>query len=110
VTVPPANNPPTTTGEGTVGDLSVDLTVLFFAAAREAAGTPRAALRVAAGTDLGVVTERLRSSYGPALAGVMSTSAVWLNGAPAAASTVVVGGDEVAVLPPVSGGDGPGRG
>lgn len=46
--------------------------------------------------------------YGPAFAAVLETSRVWLNGDEPAEGdeTPLQPGDEVAVLPPVSGGDG----
>jgi len=47
-----------------------------------------------------------RSDYGPEFAAVLERSRVWLNGdePPAGDETPVRDGDEVAVLPPVSGG------
>ena len=45
-----------------------------------------------------------RQRFGPSFAAVLATSRVWVNGEPAEAGTAVAGGDEVAVLPPVSGG------
>ena len=40
------------------------------------------------------------------LEGVVESAQIWLNGEPAARTDAVVDGDEVAVLPPVSGGAG----
>ena len=44
--------------------------------------------------------------YGPAFAAVLGTARVWLNGDEPAdgEATALAAGDEVAVLPPVSGG------
>ncbi len=81
------------------------ITVLFFASAREAAGT-RSALFGSVGRTLGQLTGELVATYGPDLGGVLSTCAIWVNGQPAPPSCVLCAGDEVAVLPPVSGGTG----
>ena len=78
---------------------SVDL--LLFAAAREAAGTGRE--RVLAGT-VSDVLEGARSRFGQPFAAVLDRSRVWLNGEPASGQEILSDGDEVAVLPPVSGG------
>lgn len=53
----------------------------------------------------------LRARYGPGFAAVLDASRVWVNGdEPAAGSaTPLRPGDELAVLPPVSGGAGPTR-
>jgi molybdopterin converting factor small subunit len=64
------------------------VTVLFFASAREAAGGA------------------LVATYGPDLERVLCTCAIWVNGEPVPSSYVLRAGDEVAVLPPVSGGAG----
>jgi molybdopterin converting factor subunit 1 len=81
------------------------VTVLFFAAAREAAGTRKARLP-AGGRTLAELLDELRSTYGDELTAVLAVCAVWVNGSPVAGTTVLAGGDEVAVLPPVSGGCG----
>lgn len=74
----------------------------LFASAREAAGgTTEAELPGATvGDVLGVAVGR----WGEEFASVLSSSRVWVNGVPADPSTAVRSGDEVAVLPPVSGG------
>jgi len=79
------------------------VTVLLFAAAREAAGTGR--IRLAAAT-VGEVVDVLRARHGEHFAAVLDRSKVWLNGEPAGRSDPLATGDEVAVLPPVSGGQG----
>jgi molybdopterin converting factor small subunit len=81
------------------------ITVLFFASAREAAGT-RSALFGSVGRTLGQLSGELVATYGPDLGRVLSTCAIWVNGQPAPPSWVLCAGDEVAVLPPVSGGTG----
>lgn len=55
----------------------------------------------------GTVDSILRAaeeSYGAQFAAVVAASQVWVNGNPAEGSTPVGANDEVAVLPPVSGG------
>ena len=67
----------------------------------EAAGTNRDDVP---GATVGDVLTAARQRYGPAFAEVLATCKVWVNGDPAADTTVVGVGDEIAVLPPVSGG------
>ncbi len=69
--------------------------------AREAAGLAAAEVD---GADVAAVLDAARARFGPAFAELLGRSAVWLNGSPAAASQRVGPEDEVAVLPPVSGG------
>jgi len=73
----------------------------LFAAAREAAGTGRDEVP---GATVGDVLAAARARYGPAFEAVLAGSRVWLNGEPAAEDAPVNADDEVAVLPPVSGG------
>ena len=47
-----------------------------------------------------------RQRYGPQFADVLTTCRIWVNGDPAADTTAVGPADEIAVLPPVSGGAG----
>ena len=83
---------------------SFGLTVLFFASARQAAGTPRVTLEADEGCTLSQLANTLVTRYGSQLAVVMESCALWVNGEPAAPDSVLHAGDEVAVLPPVSGG------
>lgn len=76
-------------------------TLRLFAAAREAAGTGRADVDA---STVGGVLDEAEARYGPAFTAVLSTSRVWLNGEPATRDQPVSPADEVAVLPPVSGG------
>ncbi|HZT65227.1 MAG TPA: MoaD/ThiS family protein [Acidimicrobiales bacterium] len=77
-------------------------TLRLFAAAREAAGTARDELP---GHTVAAVLEAASSRYGDRFEQVLSTSRVWVNGSPAEPTTPVGDADEVAVLPPVSGGE-----
>ena len=56
------------------------------------------------GDTVGELLEAARSRYGPGFAAVLATSRVWMNGRDAVPDTPVGAADEVAVLPPVSGG------
>lgn len=76
-------------------------TLRLFAAAREAAGTSHADVD---GATVGAVLAEAAERYGEGFAAVLGGSRVWVNGEPAEADRAVVEGDEVAVLPPVSGG------
>lgn len=73
----------------------------LFASAREAAGTARDDLP---GATIGDVLDGATARYGPGFATVLEQCRVWCNGEPADRSASVGDADEVAVLPPVSGG------
>ncbi len=73
----------------------------LFAAAREAAGTGTDTID---GASVGAVLDAARSRYGTTFGEVLDGSRVWVNGEPATLDHPVKGSDEVAVLPPVSGG------
>ena len=76
-------------------------TLRLFASIREAAGTGRAQFD---GATVGDVIEQATSSYGADFAALLPTCKVWVNGEPADAGDAVGAADEVAILPPVSGG------
>ena len=76
----------------------------LFASARDAAGTGRD--RVPGGT-VAEVLQAARERYGERFTAVLADSRVWVNGDPVPDDTAVTDEDEVAVLPPVSGGAGP---
>jgi molybdopterin converting factor small subunit len=76
----------------------------LFAAAREAAGTGRDEVP---GATVGEILDAAVGRYGTHFADVLSTCRVWLNGEPADRGDAVRPSDEVAVLPPVSGGCAP---
>jgi molybdopterin converting factor small subunit len=73
----------------------------LFASAREAAGTGR---DVVDGSTVGEVLDSAVARYGDGFATVLATCRVWVNGDTAGRDVAVGVSDEVAVLPPVSGG------
>ncbi|HVA41901.1 MAG TPA: MoaD/ThiS family protein [Acidimicrobiales bacterium] len=77
--------------------------IRLFAGAREAAGTGRDEIP---GRTVAQVLDGAVGRYGAGFAEVLSVSRVWVNGEPAAQEDPVSDSDEVAVLPPVSGGAG----
>lgn len=91
---------------GTVGDdgacrIGSVAQVRLFASAREAAGTGS---DVIDGDTVGDVLRSAVDRYGDRFESVLSTCRVWVNGDDAAADTPLGPNDELAVLPPVSGG------
>jgi len=77
------------------------VTIRLFAAARVAAGVGRD--EVEAGT-VGAALEAAVARYGAGFAEVLAGCRVWRNGEPAVPGDALADGDEVAILPPVSGG------
>ncbi len=73
----------------------------LFASAREAAGT---GTDVFDGATVHDVLAAAEQRYGPRFADVLATCRIWVNGDDARADTPIGPTDEVAVLPPVSGG------
>lgn len=73
----------------------------LFAGAREAAGTAEAELP---GATVDEVLAAARERFGPAFSDVLPHCQVWRNGEPTELDDAVAERDEVAVLPPVSGG------
>lgn len=76
-------------------------TLRLFAAAREAAGTGQARV---AGSTVAEVLAGAVASYGPHFQTVLQSCRIWVNGEQAEPHMAVGETDEVAVLPPVSGG------
>jgi molybdopterin converting factor small subunit len=76
-------------------------TLRLFASAREAAGTDRIEVEPA---TVGEILHDARVRFGEHFAAVLATSRVWLNGDPTTDDALVGPRDELAVLPPVSGG------
>jgi len=75
--------------------------IRLFAAARDAAGTARDELP---GDTVGEVLTIARERYGPTFDAVLATCRIWVNGEPAGTNDTISATDELAVLPPVSGG------
>jgi MoaD family protein len=75
--------------------------VRLFASLREDAGASEVE---AAGRTVGELVDVLSSRYGDRFARVAAVASFVVNGERAERSTPVAEGDEVAVLPPVSGG------
>ena len=73
----------------------------MFASAREAAGTGREEVDAA---TVGEVLDWAVERFGSQFSDVLGTCRIWVNGESAGRDAPVSNGDEVAVLPPVSGG------
>lgn len=73
----------------------------LFASAREAAGTGR---DVVGGATVGAVLAEAGRRYGDPFTSLLAGCRIWRNGEPASVDDRVDDHDEVAVLPPVSGG------
>ena len=75
--------------------------VRLFAALRELAG---AASVPASGRTVGEIADTLAADHGERFGAIVAVSSYVVNWERASRSTVVAEGDEVAILPPVSGG------
>lgn len=75
--------------------------VRLFAALRELAGTNQL---TASGRTVGEVADEVAAAHGERFAAIAAVSSYVVNGERADRATVVAEGDEVAILPPVSGG------
>jgi MoaD family protein len=75
--------------------------VRLFASLRELAGAGEV---TAAGTTVGELADALSEAHGDRFAKIAAVSSFVVNGDRASRETVVAEGDEVAILPPVSGG------
>jgi molybdopterin converting factor small subunit len=82
-------------------DCPATVVLLLFAEARVAAGTGREELSARSVAEL---LHTARARHGSRFAAVLERSRVWVNGEPAPPERLLTDGDEVAVLPPVSGG------
>lgn len=76
-------------------------TLRLFAGLRELAGAARFEI---AGTTVGEVLDAAAARFGPEFQAGLDSAVVWCNGEPAGPTEGVGPADEVAVLPPVSGG------
>ena len=75
--------------------------LVLLGPAHEAAGVRRDEID---GETVGEVLASASALYGPAFAEILAASTVWLNGESATASQAVGPSDEIAVVPPISGG------
>jgi MoaD family protein len=80
--------------------------LLLFATAREAAGCSRDEFEIPVGAPLNDLLDVAVERYGEQFAAVLSTARVWVNGDEPTAdrASALRDDDEIAVLPPVSGG------
>jgi len=84
--------------------MSSTVRVRLFAALREEAG---AATLEAEGATAGEVADALAERFGERFARIAAAGQVVVNGERASRDTPLADGDEVALLPPVSGGSAP---
>ena len=84
--------------------------VLLFAALRELAGAPRLELDPADAADVGGLMDGLCQRFGPEFARIAAAGSVVVNGERASRDRTLGMDDEVALLPPVSGGGAAGTG
>jgi MoaD family protein len=84
----------------------VTVRLRLFATAREAAGRATDEFAAADASDVGALLDHAVRRYGPEFAAVLETARVWVNGdePPNGRASALAAGDEVAVLPPISGG------
>lgn len=95
----PSSSFPTERGHHTT--LARMAVVRLFAAARDVAGTGRDEVP---GETVGEVLAGALQRYGDRFEAVLTTSRIWVNGEPADSDDPIGSTDELAVLPPVSGG------
>ncbi len=77
------------------------LSVRLFAALRDLAGSSEVS---AEGATVGEVVDALSARYGERFAAIARAGSVVVDGERARADTALRGGEQVALLPPVSGG------
>ena len=78
-------------------------TLRLFAAVRQAAGVSAVEI---SGATVAEVLEAAAARFGPAFEEQLRACRIWRNGEPADPQDAVAAGDEIAALPPVSGGSG----
>ncbi len=76
-------------------------TLRLFASVREAAGERLVTID---GATVGEVVDAACEKFGDHFRSLVPTCKTWVNGEPAEMSTPITADDEVAILPPVSGG------
>ncbi len=79
-------------------------TLRLFAGLRDVAGSSRFDID---GATVGEVVDRAAEKFGPRFVEILRRSRIWLNGEQAERDDPVGPGDEIALIPPVSGGAGP---
>jgi molybdopterin converting factor subunit 1 len=79
------------------------MTVLLFAAARDLAGADTVTVKLPAGATIADLRAELSLRF-PALAGLLAKSALAVNHDFAEEDRILMPADEIAVIPPVSGG------
>ena len=77
------------------------VTLRLFAGAREAAGA--GAVEYEADNLAGLLSQA-KVDFGEQFSEILDISRIWINGVPGEGDFAISNGDEVAVLPPVSGG------
>jgi len=77
------------------------VTLRLFASIREIAGINQIDFEA---RTVGQIIELAVEKFGPEFAAALPACRIWVNGIPAQEADEVCDGDEVAVLPPVSGG------
>jgi molybdopterin converting factor subunit 1 len=77
--------------------------VKLFAAARELAGGSEVVIELPPGADVGELRQALAADL-PALSPLASRSLISINAEYASNASLIVEGDELALIPPVSGG------
>jgi MoaD family protein len=84
----------------------VSVRLRLFAAAREAAGRSADEYELTDASTVGSLLDAASARYGADFAAVLRSARVWVNGddPTQGPTTKLADGDEVAVLPPVSGG------
>lgn len=83
------------------GTMVVVATLLLFAQAREAASVN--SIDISA-SDVQEVLNIATDKFGSEFSDVLKVSKIWINGKPANLDASVSADDEVAIIPPVSGG------
>jgi molybdopterin synthase catalytic subunit len=82
---------------------AIEVEVLLFGPLADVAATPRVRWSIAAGARVGDLLDRVAERW-PALRPRLASVAVAVNLAYATRGAVLSAGDEVALIPPVSGG------